>query len=523
MESISGQMEDLSKTTELMNEAAQQNTRVLISIRQETLDFGNHLVQTTNDNLERIAECAEDFEERTRRSTEELEKHVAALKTIKSTKDCDNTPTYREAFVRGGDGDMHGWKRIGATGTGDPKLARVEAQAALRDRQLLINTREGGRLAKENMGPKNIVERANEVLARMEPPEALRGTFTAALHLRNGTGILLEVKNAGTVGWLRETGRRAIFTEGMEEGATIKDRTFTLMVPFVPLSLRPERETDLREIEEQNDLKEGDISGARWIKPVHRRAENQLVAHLLLIIKSAGTANRLIKNGMAICQKRVHPKKLKRKPIQCLKCQIFGHIATTCTIPLDIRGTCTAAHKTSDCTAYKTERCVSCQTEGHTSWSRNCPTFIRKCREMDERTPENNMPYFPTEQEWTHVAEPTQRAPPPPPLPTPPQTAEDGIPKSKVAADKIGKGKDKQEMYHFGGTTQQSKLRQTTLSFSVRDADTATEAQITGEAGPSSTQVSSEMTQNAQGVPAVLPDTESDIKWGDQPYNVDLK
>src|SRR6266481_5210089 len=50
--------------------------------------------------------------------------------------------------------------------------------------------------------------------------------------------------------------------------------------------------------------------------------------------------------------------------------------------------------------------CVSCRVEGHTSWDCQCPTFVCKCEEMSTRLTENYLPYFPTNEPWTHVLNP---------------------------------------------------------------------------------------------------------------------
>ena len=39
--------------------------------------------------------------------------------------------------------------------------------------------------------------------------------------------------------------------------------------------------------------------------------------------------------------------------------------------------------------------------DDHVSWSRTCPTFLRKCKEMDRQTPENNLPFFLATEAWT--------------------------------------------------------------------------------------------------------------------------
>lgn len=355
-----------------------------------------------------------------------------------------SAPSYRDILIRGGASSV----------AENPALVKVKAQAAIRYRQILFNVKENGELAQG--GNQLIVEKANEALEALSPPQAIRNAFKTATKLQNGKGVMLEVKSDEAMKWINEGNRRKELAIAIEDGASVKERTFSLIVPFVPLALRPEREVDLREIEEQNDLETGVISRARWVKPEHRRAPNQTVAHLILIMSSPSAANKSIRDGLSICQKKVYPKKLKREPIRCLKCQGYGHIATRCLLTIDICGTCSGNHRTESCTAYKTSYCVSCQTTDHPSWHRECPEFKRKCRELDERSPENTMPYFLTEEAWTNAMEPVP-APLPPLFPPRPPTV--APPPSSVLRQ------NREPMHNFANPSQRGGLRQTTLPF----------------------------------------------------------
>ncbi|KAI0289631.1 hypothetical protein BC826DRAFT_1030544, partial [Russula brevipes] len=101
---------------------------------------------------------------------------------------------------------------------------------------------------------------------------------------------------------------------------------------------------------------------------------------------------------MNIFGNRVRPTKQKQEPTQCLKCRLWGHFASECIASEDICGTCGDLHRTSFCTSKGRRFCVSCKTSDHASWDRNCPEFLRRCAILDERNPENQMPYFPTDQ-----------------------------------------------------------------------------------------------------------------------------
>ena len=182
-----------------------------------------------------------------------------------------------------------------------------------------------------------------------------------------------------------------------------KDRSYNIVVPFVPTATFIEEPETLKSIENENGLPPGSIAVARWIKPAHCRDTGQRVAHALFRLTTPEAANTLIKNGMYINLERLRPTKDKKEPLRCLKCQRWGHMARDCGASRDTCGTCAKNHRTNACPSSKIVHCVSCNTEDHASWSRSCPEFKRKSQALDENTPENQMPYFPTDEPWTQV------------------------------------------------------------------------------------------------------------------------
>ena len=100
------------------------------------------------------------------------------------------------------------------------------------------------------------------------------------------------------------------------------------MVQFVPLTLQPEKDVDLHEIEEVNSLDKDDIVWARWIKLVTKRSPLQICGHLILSCLSSETANEVLANGLFICHKKVYMEKCKKEPLQCLKCHHWNHLVT---------------------------------------------------------------------------------------------------------------------------------------------------------------------------------------------------
>ncbi|KIK16496.1 hypothetical protein PISMIDRAFT_45658, partial [Pisolithus microcarpus 441] len=127
----------------------------------------------------------------------------------------------------------------------------------------------------------------------------------------------------------------------------------------------------------------------------------QRVAHALLSLTTPEAANKLLKDGCYIQLDRLRPHKDKKEPMRCMKCQRFGHMAKECAHHEDTCGTCARNHRSNACDSPQLLFCIVCQTDSHSSSDRNCPEFIKQCNAMDDKTPENNMPYFPTEEAWT--------------------------------------------------------------------------------------------------------------------------
>jgi hypothetical protein len=89
-----------------------------------------------------------------------------------------------------------------------------------------------------------------------------------------------------------------------------------------------------------------------------------------------------------------------------MKCRNWGHFAKECHAQTDTCGTCGENHHTKSCTSSGKTYCVSCKDNSHASWDRKCPEFTRRRAIHDERNPENEMPFYPTDQDWSLTARP---------------------------------------------------------------------------------------------------------------------
>lgn len=115
-----------------------------------------------------------------------------------------------------------------------------------------------------------------------------------------------------------------------------------------------------------------------------------------------------------VFDKRTTPKKPTIELIRCMKCNKFGHFVANCKSFTDTCAVCAQAHRSSECTDKTHPKCVNCPagSDGHPSWSRMCPDFLRRCKDFDAKFPENSIPFYPTDEEWTWAKDHTntQRA-----------------------------------------------------------------------------------------------------------------
>ena len=229
------------------------------------------------------------------------------------------------------------------------------------------------------------------------------GRIRSVNKIRNG-GTLIEMDSDGATAWLTKQENRNGFCSKVGPTVIFRARIYSLIAFNVPLDIDPENQNHRHEICEANGMESEFISGMKWAKPIHRRSETQRTAHLFITFTNADAANRAITNGLYICNRRCHVERTRREPTRCLKCQGWNHFAKECLEEEDKCGNCAKKHRTNDCQTPLEKSCVSCKTNDHASWSRECPTFLRKLSDLNDRNPENALQYIPTADPWTWMA-----------------------------------------------------------------------------------------------------------------------
>jgi hypothetical protein len=283
---------------------------------------------------------------------------------------------------------------------------QIRNREEIKRRQVLINFIRTNDMALETFDERTLSRKAtdaiNTIWAATEDPKPALPKLKAATLLRNG-GLLLELNSATSADWLREPENRDTFLTNLGSGASIKDRSYQVIIQFAPVQFNPEDEEQLRQYEIFNGLDPHAILKAEWIKAPKDRKPDQRVTTLRFYHRDSNSANSILKEGASIMNKRVTPKKPKKEPIRCLQCQRFGHERRECHYETPTCPRCAEDHTADVCpTKNAPPRCSNCQGP-HPSYSRECPTFWDRCRLIDQRCPENKLAFYPSADPWTWV------------------------------------------------------------------------------------------------------------------------
>ena len=244
---------------------------------------------------------------------------------------------------------------------------------------------------------------SNAINSVTNRPPPIDTTIIEISKLQKG-GFTVLFKHKEVVDWLQDPKVECTFAIRVAEDAMITKCTYSILVPRIPLTFNPSNEKHLREIEECNELLEGAVVKARWIKPVNRRVPEQRSAHAIFAMKDVSLANVSIRDRLCVCSLQIYSSRLKHEPMQCMKCRKWGHFAHACTADTDTCRTCSGEHRMSNCNSRSKTFCVSCKSAKHASWDRDCPEFRHRCTQYDENYPKNSLPYFPTEENWMLAA-----------------------------------------------------------------------------------------------------------------------
>ena len=241
------------------------------------------------------------------KTIEDVDKNLTAI-SDSSNKLTDTVSSYKDALLSAPKPPQQSHTGRPADAN-DPRIIRDQNRKAC---QVLVD------IYNKDVGNRSLEELKNNfnTLIGVEPTEPLAdANVQHIVKLRNG-GLILQFETKEVAEWFKQPEILSSILPQIDKTATLKSRTFQILAPRVPVTFDPNSEDSLRELEEQNGMKDGILCKARWIKPTYRRALGQRYAHLALSVRSPGEANVIIRDGIYICGVKIYPKKLKTEPKQ---------------------------------------------------------------------------------------------------------------------------------------------------------------------------------------------------------------
>jgi len=268
-------IEDIRKATETNKTSAETLSRTIDEARED---------------LHNMAQFVSD-------TTEELSGIPSQIKeAIPNTHSQQTTPhaPYKDALL------METTKSPttrAAPGTSSQCTDRTRANTAIKERQILLDIEPGHNIFNDDTPRGEMAQALQKALMNMQGPEGPSLQLKAITHIRNG-GFVAEMASAEAADWVRDPIRKLILTESLGGNVRVKDRTYNLLIPFVPITTRTDDKTTLQNIERTNDIPTNSIVQMKWIKDPRRCKMNQKVAHALMSLNTPQAANKLIERGL---------------------------------------------------------------------------------------------------------------------------------------------------------------------------------------------------------------------------------
>ena len=286
------------------------------------------------------------------------------------------------------------------------------AREALKRRRVLIDGIEGIKSAAGGLSPAEIVQKANIALTAARIDNEGSGTepevdpkAVAARVLENG-GVVLELETEEAVTWVLDSEVRKSFERNFGGSAKLVDKSFQVVVCFLPVVLRDSLADSIPKIEEDNCVATGAIAKCRWLKDPKHWNQNQCFAHAVFSFNDRINACTFIQQGVIIVGQRFQVKKLEDLPRRCFKCQRIDHLAIKCMEIHEVCPLCAGAHTSDQCKVLPVNyRCINCTKAkipaNHAAWDRNCPSLALEKKRRDAKNPDSQYKYFPAKEEWT--------------------------------------------------------------------------------------------------------------------------
>ncbi|KAL4074588.1 hypothetical protein V8B97DRAFT_2022802 [Scleroderma yunnanense] len=119
-----------------------------------------------------------------------------------------------------------------------------------------------------------------------------------SLSILKNEGIILEMLDKEMADRMKKDKQQQQLAKATGGDLKFKNRSYTIIVPFLPTHTTLENTDSLKNIEEDNDLSTRSTAEVRWIKPPSCRENTQQVAHAMFYMTDSEAANKLIRDRL---------------------------------------------------------------------------------------------------------------------------------------------------------------------------------------------------------------------------------
>jgi hypothetical protein len=158
-------------------------------------------------------------------------------------------------------------------------------------RQLLIDIPVDSPLAPGKVSHAQLTEKIKQALATLTKEDTPELEIRSVTQFHNG-GTVIEMLTTKAASFLKDQCNKDSFLQALDPGAILKDRSYPVIIQFVPLTFDPSNQEQLHDLEQENKWEEQSITVARWVKPPAKQSSTQRVAHLIITLKDPMIANK---------------------------------------------------------------------------------------------------------------------------------------------------------------------------------------------------------------------------------------
>ncbi|KAG1836754.1 hypothetical protein F4604DRAFT_2003246 [Suillus subluteus] len=239
--------ESITEATTQLNSTQEKISNTSVNI-VETLETITTTTTQLNTAQEKIMELTSSLNSHNTETTtgsvtidsrlEKVQEVVITLTT--QVKEASQQGGYKAALLKGLDNDNP-----------DSPTTRRAARNTIKKCQVLIDIPKDSHLAPGKVSHEQLVKKIQEALKTINKDDSPNLDIRSVSQFRNG-GTIIEMKTQEAAEYLKNKDNKNEFINALDPNATIKERSYPVVIQFVPLTFNPDSAEHLQDLEQEN-------------------------------------------------------------------------------------------------------------------------------------------------------------------------------------------------------------------------------------------------------------------------------